>query len=230
MSLHDTATHVQTGCVALDKLLEGGFRRGELTLAYGEAATGKTNLALQASAETARTGGKVIYVDVDQSFTYQRFHQIAPDFEEQSHNIVIFIPEFFVDQTRIFENLEKYLIDATRLIVVDAVTTLYRAILATTDERFVLNRELNRQLAYLTSLANIHNIAVFITSQVHARLGAIAGIEPVARRTLFHWPRTIIRLESTLKKNIKRAVLERGHSMNPSNMMCYLTLTERGFE
>jgi DNA repair protein RadB len=226
-----TVTHVQTGCVTLDTLLEGGLRRGEVTLVYGEAATGKTNLALQASAQTARTGGKVIYVDVDQSFTHQRFHQIAPDVEKESHNIIIFIPEFFIDQTRIFESLEKYLIGTTRLVIVDAITTLYRAILATTGERFALNRELNRQLAYLTSLASTHNIAVFITSQVHARLATpFAGIEPVARRTLFHWPQTIVRLESTAKKGVKRAVIERCHSENRPNMICYLTLTERGFE
>lgn len=229
--MSETGTYVRTGCITLDRLLEGGFRCGEVTLVYGEAATGKTNLALQASAQTVRACGKVIYVDVDQSFTYQRLHQIAPDLDEQSHNIVIFFPEFFLDQTRIFESLEKYLIGATHLVIVDAITTLYRAILATTGERFALNRELNRQLAYLTSLASTHDVAVFITSQVHARLGTpFAGVEPVARRTLFHWPRTIIRLESTTKRNVKRAVIERYHSENRPNMMCYLTLTERGFE
>ena len=129
------------------------------------------------------------------------------------------------------KGLEKYLIGTTRLVIVDAITTLYRAILATTNERFALNRELNRQLAYLTSLASTHNIVVFITSQVHARLSApFAGIEPVARRTLLHWPQTIIRLEPTAKRSIKRAVIERYHSENRPNMICHLTLTERGFE
>ncbi len=223
--------HVQTGSVVLDNLLNGGIMQSEVTLVYGEAATGKTNLALEVSAQTAKTGGKVIYVDADQSFAHQRFDQIAPDIAEQSHNIVIFIPEFFHDQTKIIESLEKYVTGNTRLVVVDAVTTLYRVVSATAVERFALNRELNRQLAYLSSLAGTHNLAVLVTSQVHARFDTpIASIEPVARRTLFHWPQTIIRLESTAKKNVKRAVVERYHSKNSSSMMCYLTLTERGFE
>ena len=229
--MNEISTHVQTGCSTLDRLLGGGLRRGEVTLVYGEAATGKTNLALQVSAQTVRTGGKVIYVDIDQSFSSQRFHQIASDMEEQSHNIVIFIPEFFLDQTRIFESLEKYVGKITRLIVVDAVTTLYRAISATAGERFALNRELSRQLAYLVSLTSTHDLATLVTSQVHARLGTpIPSIEPVARRTLFHWPQTIIRLESTAKRNIKRAIVERHHSETTTNMMCHMALTERGFE
>jgi len=229
--LPEASNSIATGCPTLDRLLEGGIRRGEVTLVYGEAATGKTNLALQISAQTVRIGRKVIYVDADQSFTHQRFYQIAPEAEEQSHNIVIFTPESFLEQTRIIESLEKYVTGLTYLIVVDAVTTLYRATPATTGERFALNRELNRQLAYLASLANNRNITTLISSQVHTRLNtAFATIEPVARRTLFHWPETIIRLESTAKKNVKRAVIERYHSKNKPDILCYLTLTERGFE
>jgi DNA repair and recombination protein RadB len=231
MSLHRTNTRVQTGCIALDRLLDGGLGLGEVTLVYGEAATGKTNLALQASAHTARNGGKVIYVDSDQSFSHQRFGQIAPEIDEQSHNIVIFSPDTFSDQTKIIDNLEKYVVVNTCLVVVDSVTTLYRATLATTEERFALNRELNRQLACLKSLANTHSIVVLVTSQVHARINTqIGGVEPVARRTLFHWPQTIMRIESTAKRNVKRIVVERSHSKNVSNITCYLTLTERGFE
>ncbi len=222
---------LQTGCVMLDRLLQGGIRRGEMTLVYGEAATGKTTLALQVSAQAARNGGRVIYVDADQSFAHQRFHQIAPEIEEQSHNIVIFIPEFFLDQTRIIESLEKYMAATTRLVVVDAVTTLYRAIPASTGERFALNRELNRQLAYLTSLAGTHHVAVLVTSQVHARINTpMGGIEPVARRTLFHWPQMIIHLQSTAKRNLKRIVVERYRSKVSPNMTGYITLTERGLE
>ena len=231
MSLSKDVMYVQTGCLALDRLLGGGFKRGELTLLYGEAATGKTNLVLQTSAQTARMGGKVVYVDADQSFTHQRFHQIGPDLQELSHNIIIFMPETFLDQTRTIESLEKYVTGSVNLIVVDAVTTLYRATPAATSVRFTLNRELNRQLAYLTSLARIHDVAVLASSQVHARLSSMfASIEPVAKRTLFHWPQTIIRLETTGKKSTKRIVIERFHSKNNPNMACYVTLTERGFE
>ena len=39
--------HVPTGCRALDELLGGGVETGCITLLYGEAGSGKTNVVLQ---------------------------------------------------------------------------------------------------------------------------------------------------------------------------------------
>ena len=85
-----------TGCPALDAMLRGGFARGEMTLLYGEAATGKTTTAIQTAIFAARTGLKVLYVDSDHSFTQQRFQQIAKtDAQKVSELIMLFLPETF---------------------------------------------------------------------------------------------------------------------------------------
>jgi DNA repair protein RadB len=43
----DMLDRLPSGCESLDSLLGGGFESGIITQLYGEAGTGKTNIALQ---------------------------------------------------------------------------------------------------------------------------------------------------------------------------------------
>jgi DNA repair protein RadB len=54
---------VAFGCSSLDELMEGGAESGSVTLIYGEAGTGKTNLCLVLARNVARRGRKVVYLD-----------------------------------------------------------------------------------------------------------------------------------------------------------------------
>jgi DNA repair protein RadB len=219
-------------CEPLDALLGGGFTAGDMIVVYGEAGTGKTTLAMQTAIEAARRGSKVIYVDADRSFTHQRFIQLAgEDSDAISERILLFFPETFAAQTSLIENIENYLAKMTRLVVVDAVTSLYRVSLGSAQETFTLNRELNRQLAYLNEVALRHRLVVLLTSQVHARMDFPFGrIEPVARRTLAHWPRTVIRMKNTSERSRKDIVLERHRGRAAGSFRCSALLTARGLE
>lgn len=216
----------------MDRMLEGGFPFGCISLVYGEAAVGKTTLAIQSSVSCTRQGFKVLYIDVDQSFSPQRLAQIAClDSEGVGQNILVFLPETFSDQSSIVENLESYIATNVKLIVVDSVSSLYRASLGSAEKAFALNRELNRQMAYLAQLALRHDLCVLALSQVHSVLDAFGEkVEPVAKRVLFHWPRVIISMRPTMKVGNKEAVLERYFSIESPNSRCYFTLTERGLE
>ena len=57
--------HIAFGCATLDYLLEGGVETGCVTLIYGEAGTGKTNLCLVLARNVALAGKKVIYIDTE---------------------------------------------------------------------------------------------------------------------------------------------------------------------
>ena len=228
----DKLHHISTGCSSIDKLLNGGFPVDCVSLVYGEATTGKTTLAMQTSIECARKNFKVIYIDADQSFSHQRLSQVAPsNAPELGPRIIIFQPETFSDQSSLIENLENYLTKATKLIIVDTVTSLYRASLGSAERTFTLNRELNRQIAYLAEIALKHHLSVVLTSQVHSA-GDMQGwrIEPVARRILFHWPKVKLFLKPAGKANVKEAVLENPLSSLEEAVRCYYTLTERGLE
>jgi RecA/RadA recombinase len=211
-------------------MTHGGFTRGELALIYGEAATGKTTTVIQAAASSAKMNLKVIYIDSDHSFTQQRFNQIAgSESKDISELISLFFPETFSEQRTLLESLEKYVTPSLGMMIVDSVSSLYRDAFSNTASIFSLNRDLSGQLAYLSELASSHNIACILTSQVHSRLTpSVTDIEPVARRTLYHFPRTILRTKNTPKQGVREFVLERIDGSDVTRSSCLVTLRESG--
>ena len=214
---------------SLDRLLEGGFPTGCLSLVYGEAETGKTTLTIQCAVSASREHLKTLYVDSDQSLSHHRLLQIVgAGNTDVCDDIIIFLPQSFLEQSQIVESLENYITRKVGLIVIDTVTSLYRASFEG-GKPFDLNRELNRQLAYLAELAARHHLTVVITGQVRSTVDGVGWkIEPVARRTLFHWPKVVLRLKSTAKRSIKEARLERPLSDDPDERHCLLEMDKRG--
>jgi len=223
---------IPSRCEPLDRLLGGGFVVGDLVVIYGEAGTGKTTFAIQTAIEATRRRSKVLYIDTDRSFTHQRFSQLAGvDSAAASEQILLFFPDTFSALTSLVESIENYVTTSTRLVVVDTITSLYRVSLGSAQQTFSLNRELNRQLAYLSEVALRRKLVVLLTSQVHTRMDFPFGrIEPVARRTLAHWPQTIIRLKNTAERSRKEIVIERRRGRQTSPLRCMVMLTARGFE
>ncbi|MGA2790182.1 MAG: ATPase domain-containing protein [Candidatus Bathyarchaeia archaeon] len=221
---------IPTGCSGLDKLLNGGLARGEVALVYGEAATGKTTTVIQTAIAAAKLGLKILYLDSDHSFTQQRFHQIAGvKSDEISQLILLFLPETFSEQRSIVESLENYVTPALGLVIIDSMSSLYRAAFSGSESIFSLNRDLSRQVAYLGDLSASRRIACILTSQVHARLTKTSGeIEPVARRALFHFPQTILRIRNTPRTNVKEFVLERRGGSDVARTSCLIALGETG--
>jgi len=227
-----TMNAISTLTPSLDRLLEGGFPRGQLSLVYGEASSGKTTLSIQCAVSASMKHLKTLYVDSDQSFSHQRLLQIIGlGNKDACKDIIIFLPQSFAEQSRIVESLENYVTRRVGLIVLDTVTSLYRTALGRGRGTFSLNRELNRQLAYLVELAAEHNLTVLITGQVRSTVDGLGWqIEPVARRTLFYWPKIVLRLRSTVKQKIKEARLERSLAQDSDQKRCFLEMTEKGLE
>jgi DNA repair protein RadB len=223
---------IPTGCLSLDKLLRGGFSRGELSLIYGEAATGKTTTVIQTATSAARIGLKVLYVDSDHSFTQQRFQQIAKtESQAASELIALFLPETFAEQRALVESFENYVTPSLGLVIIDSMSSLYRAAFSRAESIFTLNRDLSRQLAYLGELSATSRVACIVTSQVHARLTPPVGdVEPVARRALFHFPRAILRLRITPKQGVRECALERIEGSDTRGSSCLVALRETGLE
>lgn len=221
-----------TNCVPLDRLLHGGIPSSQLTVIYGEAATGKTTLALQASIASSRMGLRVVYVDADGRFPVERFRQLAYDFEDIAPLIDVFTPKNFFEQTILIENLEFHLNSKVGLIVFDTINSLYRLARENAETTFLMDKELNRQLAYLTSYAKTYRIPVVLTSQVHSVPDASTDekVEPVATRTLKFWGSTLIHLKLANKPNLRLAVLERFEGRRLPNVYCYFKLSSHGIE
>ncbi|KAK3559607.1 hypothetical protein QTP86_013549 [Hemibagrus guttatus] len=78
--------HVTTGSLEFDKLLGGGVESMAITEAFGEFRTGKTQLShtlcvtAQLPGENGYTGGKVIFIDSENTFRPDRLKDIADRF------------------------------------------------------------------------------------------------------------------------------------------------------
>ncbi|MGC9346337.1 MAG: AAA family ATPase, partial [Candidatus Bathyarchaeales archaeon] len=172
---------ISTGCEAIDKILEGGIPQGSVNLIYGEAETGKTTLAIQCAINCARQGYKTLFVDCDGTFSARRLAQIASkEFKDIAELIILMKPNNFSEQALVMDQLADYLTKSFGLVVIDTITSLYRARIAEHPEKtFKLNRELNRQMANLAQIAKTQKIAILITSQVQSLFSANhVAIEP----------------------------------------------------
>jgi len=221
---------IPTGCGSLDKLFNGGLHQGEVTMVYGEAETGKTSFAIQCAVNATRLGFKAIFVDSDGTFSPRRLAQITGrDLEEVAPKITVVKPTTFQEQGLAIDRLDEYLTPQVGLIVVDTVTSLYRAELGEPKEKiFKLNRELGRQLACLAQTAKTRRVATLATSQVrNVFLEGFVTIEPVATRVLRFWSDAVLNLKPADHRNTVKAVLEK-HANRTCPINCYVSIEENG--
>lgn len=220
---------IPTGCSRLDENLDGGLPLSSVSLIYGEAETAKTTLAIQCAVNCARKGAKVLFVDCDGTFSPRRLSQIAfGDVEKVAEHIVLARPKDFREQTTLIDQLANYLTKDFSLVVFDTITHFYRLEVAEKPEKtFELNRELNRQLAWLAQIAKTHRVAVLIVSQVRSVFeNTQVAVEPVATRVLKFWADVIIALKPTEKPKIVEAIVEKkGAKQQPISCLMKIGLT-----
>lgn len=208
---------ISTGCRGLDKFLEGGIPFENVSLIYGEAETGKTTLAMQLAVNCALQGYKTLFIDCDSTFSPRRFSQVASkNFEKVAELVILMKPNTFREQIVVIDKLPEYVAKNFGLVVVDTLTSLYRVEIAEHQNKaFELNRELNRQMAFLAQIAKTRKIAVIITSQVRSAFNeAYVSIEPVATRVLKFWADITIALRPTENPQVIKAILEKSPKGN----------------
>ncbi|MCS7114014.1 MAG: AAA family ATPase [Nitrososphaerota archaeon] len=221
---------IPTKCRELDGILDGGFSLGKVCLIYGEAETAKTTLAIQCAVNCAELGYKTLFVDCDGTFSARRLSQIAREnFKKVAELIILAKPKDFKEQTLIVDQLTNYLTKGFGLIVFDTLTSLYRLEIAEKPEKkFELNRELNRQMAWLAQVARTQKIAVLATSQVRSVFDeTFNSIEPVATRVLKFWADIIVAMKPTENPMIVKASVET-KTKTAQPLTCYLKIEEDG--
>lgn len=200
-----------TGCVSIDGMLSGGFRFGSVSLIYGEAATGKTTMALSCIVNHLRNNPltKAYYIDSDQKISVNRLLQIAND-EKLLKQLLIWRPTDFCNQIEVVEEMLELLPVEGAPLVVDSVTSLYRLEAGKPETTFAANKELNRQLGFLAETARTKNAAVLLVGQVHSVMESSANdVEPVAQRLLNYWSDTVLKLENVSSQGRRLALVEK---------------------
>jgi len=218
---------VPTGCKAIDELLGGGVEAGCLTLLYGEAGSGKTNVCLQVARNVARGEKRVVYVDTE-GVSLERLKQMSgDDFEVVLPRILFSEPYSNEEQEKLIGQGVK-MVEASAdvgLIIVDSATMHYR--LTMRDDDPDQRRSLTRQVARLLRASRKSEIPVLLTSQVYTDIER-GTIEPLGGHMLAHNCKTLVRLEKVAPA-LRRAVrvkhrhLAEGHAVK-------FRLTDRGVE
>ena len=221
---------LSTRCHGIDRLIGGGLAQHQVSLVYGEAATGKTILTMECVLEAARREYKALFIDSEKSFSANRMEHLAGG-AEVAERIVLFRPEDFEEQGRIIESIQNLLTKTPTLLVVDSITGLYRTGRANPESYFARDRELNHQVAQLHALASRFDTWVLLTGQVHSTpAGPVWQIEPVAERTLRHWSDTILRLNKTPRAGVRDCFLEKKNGLEISGTHWPFRITESGIE
>jgi len=201
-------TRTPTGIPSLDNLLGGGFHSHAINLIYGEATTGKTTLSLSTvfhHLSNQRTA-TAVYLDIDNKLNTARLEQIA---ESQGTNLLprirLFTPESYSMQGDALEQLPE--LSPGDLLVIDSITGLYRGETEDAEKTFRVNKELNRQLGYLSEIAKTTGSTMLLTGQVRSILDT-RQVEPAAQRILRYWSETILKLEKITHPSNRQAILE----------------------
>ena len=204
---------IPTGSKILDSFLEGGYEKDIVTTIYGPAGSGKTVLCLLCSINMARSGKKVVYIDSEGGFSIDRLKQISShinlDYTKILDNMVFLRPTSFEEQKKSFEKLKDIVNEKIGIIIVDSIAMLYRLALGKSEDFQEVNRELGRQIGYLTEIARKKNIPVLITNQVYMDFDEKDKVNIVGGDILKYGSKCLIELQITPDGN--RRLIIRKH-------------------
>lgn len=221
-------TKITTGSATLDALFGGGIETGAVTELYGEFRTGKTQLAHQLCVTCQlpiEKGGlregdnypKVVYIDSEGTFRPERIVSMASRWNDD------------LDEDMLLENIlhgrahnsdhqmvlvEKMLKDYlptknVKLLVVDSLIAHFRAEYVGRATLATRQQKLNQHLHTILRAAEVGNLAVIVTNQVHSKPDQFFGdpTAPVGGHIVAHAAQTRVYLrKSKGERRIARIV------------------------
>ncbi len=214
---------IPLGCPKFDRLLGGGIEAGCVTLLYGEAGAGKTNVCLQAAREVAEKGQRVAYID-NEGLSSERLDQVFSGNPGAIRNLLVSEAHSLEEQTDRIEKVEKLAENKViSLVVIDSLTMFYR--LRHDDPK--ARNEFIKQTELLLEIAKKYEMTILVTSQVYSNLTS-GRVEFLGGHALNHNAKTILRLEK-LDNGRRKAVVVKHRSL-PEGRSAYYRIIETGIE
>ncbi|HJW97106.1 MAG TPA: DNA repair and recombination protein RadA [archaeon] len=181
---------ITTGSKTLDNLLGGGVETQAILEAYGAFGSGKSQIAhqlavnVQLPKERGGLEAKAIFIDSEQTFRPERIVDMAKALDLDPHKALdnVFVARSYNSDHQILlaEKAEEVLKkENVKLIIVDSLTASFRS--DYTGRGMLANRQqkLNRHMHHLQRLADIYNVAIYVTNQVMANPAIMFG-DPTA--------------------------------------------------
>lgn len=233
---------ITTGSKALDKLLGGGIETGTITEMYGPFACGKTSLAhqlavnVQLPKEKGGLNGTAVIIDTESTFRAERVKQIAQAANQDPIKIlrnIRVVRAFNSDhQMLLAEKVEELITKEKlpiKLLIIDSLMSLFRSEYYGRGMLADRQQKLNKHIHTLQKLADMYNLAIYVTNQVMAKPDTFFGdpTEPIGGHIVAHGmnPRVYLRKG---KKGTRVAKLVDSSYLPESE--CLFKITEKGIE
>jgi len=211
---------ITTGSKQLDVLLGGGIPTRSVTEVFGEFGTGKTQLAhqlcvnVQLPEERGGLNGKAVFIDTENTFRPERIQDMARALdlnEREAVRNIFFARAYNTDQQLLLAEKVEELAEREniKLLVVDSLTSLFRAEFVGREALAARQQKLARHLLTLHRLSEFKDLAVLVTNQVQARPDMFFGdpTKPIGGHVLAHSVTTRVYLRrSKGNKRIARVV------------------------
>ncbi|KAJ8037643.1 Meiotic recombination protein DMC1/LIM15-like [Holothuria leucospilota] len=210
---------ITTGSTELDKLLGGGIESMAITEAFGEFRTGKTQLShtlcvtTQLPGANDYPGGKIIFIDTENTFRPDRLRDIADRFN-LDHNAML--DNVLYARAYTSEHQLELLDYAAakfheepgvfKLLIIDSIMALFRVDFSGRGELADRQQKLAQMLSKLQKISEEYNLAVFVTNQMTADPGAAMSFQadpkkPIGGHILAHASTTRISLRKGRGEN-----------------------------
>ena len=191
---------ITSGSKNLDSLLGGGFETQAVTEFHGAFGSGKTQIGFQLAVnaqlpiEQGGIEGNCIFLDAESTFRPGRIKQMAETLDLDPKKVLerIYVARCYNSdhQMILAEKIGEMIKEKNiKLVIVDSVTSNFRADFRGRGELALRQQKLNRHLHTLQRLADVYNVAVYITNQVMSRPDILFGdpTAPIGGHILGHF-------------------------------------------
>jgi DNA repair protein RadA len=191
---------ITSGSKNLDSLLGGGFETQAVTEFHGAFGSGKTQIGFQLAVnaqlpeEQGGIEGNCIFLDAEGTFRPGRIKQMAETLDLDPKKVLenIYVARCYNSdhQMVLAEKVGEMIKEKNiKLVIIDSVTSNFRADFTGRGELAMRQQKLNRHLHTLQRLSDVYNVAVYITNQVMSRPDILFGdpTRPIGGHILGHF-------------------------------------------
>ncbi len=190
---------ITTGSKELDNLIGGGVETQAITEAFGKFSSGKSQLAFQLAVnvqlpkEKGGLEGSVVFIDTENTFRPERIVQLSQakglDPDAVLKNIH-YVRAYNSDhQMLMVGKAEEFIKEKNvKLVIVDSLTSAFRSDYTGRGTLAERQQKLNKHIHSLQRLADVYNLAIYVTNQVLDRPDMLFGdpTVPVGGNVLAH--------------------------------------------
>ena len=210
----------------LDTILNGGIETDTITNIYGPPGCGKSNISISTLLTILKSRKRAIYIDTENSFSYERYKQMGGT-DEMLTNVIFIEPEKWEDQVKEIEKLDETIEKVKpSIIIIDSMVSLYRI---KVHENFTqANSELAIQYNNLSNISNTMKIPILVTNQIYNKQDT-DEVEVSSKNISKYWSKALIEIKRDEEPGTRIAIIKKHRSL-PEDTMINFRITENGLE